>query len=67
MIWHILAIHDPLKSWCGEVLAPGDGCFKSVDAAVLNGLHFTETESCHNCINIIIETLRKAQAGRIFK
>ena len=67
MINHIKAIHDPERSWCGQSVDDSETHFKTVDEATLNGLHFGETENCHECVNVIIENLKKAQAGRKFK
>jgi hypothetical protein len=67
MINHIRKIHDETKSWCGEIIGAGDACLKTIDAAALNGAMSSETESCHECINIIIGTLKKSQAGRQYK
>ena len=54
----IKASHDIDKSWCGKPLG-NDPHFKSVDAAVLNGLHYTEVDACFDCTDAVIRNLER--------
>lgn len=55
---HIKATHDDDRSWCGKPLG-NEPHFKSVDAAVLNGLHYTEVDACWECTETIINHLER--------
>lgn len=52
---HIKSAHNDTESYCGENLG-NDFHFKTVDAAVLNGLHNNQssTKTCIKCTQIII-------------
>ena len=54
---HVKAIHEDSKSWCGEMLKPSESYFKTVEQAVLNGMHNTGTFACTNCIQEIVSRL----------
>lgn len=54
---HIKATHETDKSWCGKSLG-NDWHFKTVDSAVLNGLHYTNVDACWGCTNAIINYLQ---------
>ena len=60
---HIKHIHEEEKSWCGQILESTETHFKTLDQAVLNGLHFSQTVACGECIKRVIDALHLS-AGR---
>jgi len=54
---HVKAIHEDDKSWCGEILKPTETYFKTLDQAVLNGMHNNGTFACVECIHKIVARL----------
>ena len=60
---HIKHIHEEEKSWCGQTLENTETHFKTLDQAVLNGLHFSQTVACGECIKRVIDALHLS-AGR---
>lgn len=54
----IKANHDTDKSWCGRALG-NEAHFKSVDAAVLNGLHYNDVDACWECTDAVIRNLER--------
>lgn len=57
MVSHIKSIHDE-TSWCGETLG-AEFHFKSVEQAVLNGIHESKHIACEKCTGLIIDCLLK--------
>lgn len=55
---HIRSIHDEIKSWCGEILN-SEFHFKSVEHAVLNGLHESKLTACDACTRAVIQCLER--------
>lgn len=57
---HVKSVHDEQKSWCGETLG-NDFYFKSVEHAVLNGLHEAKLATCKSCTDHIINCLMRGR------
>ena len=55
---HIKSVNDETLAMCGELLTT-DFHFKSVDAAVLNGLYEPAKAPCPACVIIIVNILAK--------
>ena len=55
---HIKSIHDETKSWCGEILN-SDFHFKSIEHAVLNGMHEATIATCVICTDEVIRCLMR--------
>lgn len=53
---HIKAIHDDNVSVCGDALG-NDFYFKTVEAAILNGIHEPSKPACRHCTDVLIQNL----------